>query len=87
MRASDLKDLRRADTILTELVRKGANVTEDPDVLAVVRRLFGWTGTLIRRASPTGRLRPNEPELQDLPVPEDVSADLKARFGYERPGR
>ena len=55
VRSEDLKALQKADRILAELVRKGHLLVDDSSIMVsspfgCIRRLQGWTGTLLRHA-------------------------------------
>ncbi len=47
MRPHNLRTLRRADTILTEMVRNGVKLAQTDGDFTVIRRLHGWTRTLL----------------------------------------
>ncbi len=47
MRPHDLRTLRRADVILTEMVRNGVELAQTDGDFTVIRRLHGWTRTLL----------------------------------------
>lgn len=48
---ADIRTLRRADIILSELTRQGVTLLPGSEGFQIIRRLHGWTGTLLRHSA------------------------------------